>query len=160
TVLRACFGGALEDWMQPLPYDGYAARLRWEFVDLPRRLRANPDALLWAPFGPALNVFLAPRAIWISQNLLPLLPSREVELGAADRLRIRTLRPLYRAWARNARRTICVSSHARDRLARLAGVDPRSMAVIKHGVDPARDTLRCSTDELEKVRATQYLLNV
>jgi glycosyltransferase involved in cell wall biosynthesis len=160
TVLQACFGETSEDWMRPLPDDGYAARTRWELVDLPRRLRANPDALLWAPFGPPLNVLLAPRAIWISQNLLPLLPSRELELGAADRLRIRTLRPLYRAWARNARRTICVSWHARERLARLAGVEPHTIAVIKHGVDPAQGTRPCSTDELEKVRATQYLLNV
>jgi glycosyltransferase involved in cell wall biosynthesis len=160
TVLRACFGRAAEDWMRPLAGDGYIARLRWELVDLPRRLRANPRALLWAPFGPPLNVSLAPRSIWISQNLLPLLGARDLEVGSSDRLRIRALRPLYRHWARSARRTICVSSHARDRLARLANVDPASIAVIPHGVDPIPGTLRCSTPELESVRASRYVLNV
>jgi glycosyltransferase involved in cell wall biosynthesis len=159
TVLRACFGESREEWMRPLPDDGYTARLRWEFVDLPRRLRAAPDALLWAPFGPPLNVRLASRAIWISQNLLPLLSSRELELGAADRLRIAALRPLYRTWARIARRTVCVSAHARERLARLAGVDPSAIAVVRHGVDPA-SSLGCSTAELERLRGVPYVLNV
>jgi glycosyltransferase involved in cell wall biosynthesis len=159
-ALRACFGGTGEPWMRPLPEGGYRARLRWEFVDLPRRLRADANALLWSPFGPPLNLRLAPRAVWMSRNLLPLLSWRELELGAADRARILALRRLFSLWARRARRTICVSSHARERLARLAGVDTAAIDVVPHGVDPLADTLRCSDGHLERIRASPYVLNV
>jgi glycosyltransferase involved in cell wall biosynthesis len=145
--------------MRPLSDDGYRARLRLEFIDLPSRLRAQPDALLWAPFGPPLNVRLAPRTVWISQNLLPLLPRRELELSRPDRLRVRALRTLFSQWAQRARRTICVSSHARDRLATLARVDPASIAAIPHGVDPVSPGLRCSTPDLEQLRATRYVFH-
>ncbi len=75
-------------------------------------------------------------------------------------MRIRALRVLVRYWARHARRTICVSSHARNRLARLADVDPSAIAVIPHGVDPVSATSRCSRPDLEELRATRYVLNV
>ena len=157
-TFHACFGGVGESWMKPLPGAGYRARLRWEFVDLPRRLRADREALLWAPFGPPLNVRLAPRSVWISQNLLPLLRPKELQLSGGDRLRIRALQVLFVQWARHARRTICISRHARHRLETLAGAAPGSFPVIPHGVDPVSPAIRCSSDSLEKLRATRYLL--
>jgi len=65
---------------------------------------------------------------------------------------------LFAQWARHARRTICISRHARRRLERLVGAAPGSFPVIPHGVDPVSPLIRCSTDSLEKLRATQYLL--
>jgi len=157
-VLQACFGTAGATWMRPLADEGYAARLRWEFGELPQRLRTDPNAMVWAPFGPPLNVRLAPRTVWMSQNLLPLLPREELELVGADHLRIRALRALLLRWARHARRTICISQHARERLARLAEIDPASIPVIPHGVDPIPNTLRCSVERLEALRTTRYVL--
>jgi alpha-1,3-rhamnosyl/mannosyltransferase len=159
-VLRACFGTIDEGWMKALPGRSYRSRLRWEFVDLPRRLRADPHALVWAPFGPPLNLAIASRTVWMSRNLLPLLPAGELELSPADHLRVRVLRVLFSRWARRARKTISVSSHARDRLASLAGIAPASIAVIPHGVDRAAIALRCSSVRLEELRSTRYLLHV
>jgi glycosyltransferase involved in cell wall biosynthesis len=67
---------------------------------------------------------------------------------------------LFSRWARRARKTIGVSSHARDRLASLAGVDAASIAVIPHGVDRTTSALRCSAARLEELRSTRYLLHV
>jgi glycosyltransferase involved in cell wall biosynthesis len=158
-VLRACFGSDAESWMRPLSGSGYSSRLRWEFVDLPRRLQVDPRLLVWAPFGPPLNLRLAARTVWMSRNLLPLLPGGELELSAVDHVRVRALRALFVRWARRARRTICVSSHARERLARLARVDTSMMAVIPHGVDPLPKELRCSSEGLEKFRSAPYIFN-
>jgi alpha-1,3-rhamnosyl/mannosyltransferase len=96
----------------------------------------------------------------MSRNLLPLLPRRELELSAGDRVRVRALRLLYSIWARRARRTVCVSSHARDRLSRLARIDARAITVIPHGVDAGETALECSTPALELVRAKPYVLHV
>jgi glycosyltransferase involved in cell wall biosynthesis len=159
-VFRTCFGAIDEEWMKPIPGSGYRSRLRWEFVDLPRRLRTDERVLVWAPFGPPLNLALAPRTVWMSRNLLPLLPAGELELSPADHVRVRVLRALFTHWARRARKTISVSSHARTRLASLAGVDEAAIAVIPHGVDRVATTLRCSSDRLEELRATPYLLHV
>jgi glycosyltransferase involved in cell wall biosynthesis len=160
SVLRSCFGRDDAPWMRPLTGDSYSLRLRLELVDLPRRLRADPRMLVWAPFGPPLDLRLAPRTIWMSRNLLPLLPGRELEVSRRDRVRIAALRRLVRAWARRARRTVCISEHARERLSALAGIDPTTIDVIPHGSDPAPVSPRCSDPALERLRAGRYVLNV
>jgi glycosyltransferase involved in cell wall biosynthesis len=160
AVLRECFGADRAPWMRPLGGAGYAARLRLETVELPRRMRAEPRALVWAPFGPPLNPRLAPRTVWMSRNVLPLLPGRELEVSRVDRARIAVLRALVRLWARRARRTVCISEHARDRLSALAGIDTASIDVIPHGSDPPPAQPHCADRRLEEVRATRYVLHV
>ena len=159
-VLRTCFGTDREPWMRPLIGTGYLARLQWEFLTLPRRLRDDPHALVWAPFGPPLNLALADRTVWMSRNILPLLPQTELEVSAADRLRIRALRSLVIRWARSALGTVCVSKHARDRLSILSGVPSTDISVIPHGIDPRPPGTRCSSDALERLRLSPYILHV
>lgn len=159
-VLRASFGSERASWMRLLPSGSYADWLRWEFVDLPRLLRQDREALVWAPFGPALNIALARRAVWMSRNIIPLLPIRQWEVSRADRPRLRAMKAVIVLWARFARRTICVSHDARARLAKLASVDPARIPVIAHGVASVDERILCSTPELEALRSEPYLLHV
>ena len=48
----------------------------------------------------------------------------------------RRLNTLVRSALRKARVVICVSQHTHDSMADLAGVDPRRIVVVPHGVDP------------------------
>lgn len=159
-VLRACFGRDDEPWMRLLSGGGYAQRLRWEFVDLPRKLRSSPHARIWSPFGPPLNLRLASHTAWMSRNIIPLLPTSEWELSAYDHVRLRIMRRSVVAWARNARLSMSVSNHARDRLAALARVDRARIEVIPHGIDVAPQNPTCSTPDLERLRATRYVLHI
>lgn len=160
-VLRSCFGRDDEPWMRPLAEAAaYGQRARWEFVELPRRLRADPHAILWSPFGPPLNLALAPHTVWISQNIIPLIPTAEWELAPSDHLRLRAVRGLVATWARRARRIICISHHARERLAALAGIPSADVPVIPHGIDPPRLGAKCSTPEFEQLRKTRYVLHL
>jgi glycosyltransferase involved in cell wall biosynthesis len=159
-VLQACFGTTREPWMRPLPGEGYSARLHWEFRQLPALLRADANAIVWAPFGPPFNLMLARRTIWTCHNIIALLPARERELSRGNRTRIRLLRALFWHWARHGLSTVCVSQHARARLARLSRVDTEKIAVIPHGIDPIPSTARCSNDSLEQLRRDPYILHV
>ena len=62
-VLSSTFGTHTEPWMRPLRGADYLTRLRWEFVQLPELLRRDPDALVYSPFGPPLNLSIATRAV-------------------------------------------------------------------------------------------------
>jgi len=159
-VLRTCFGEDNAPWKRPFREQGHRGRLRWEMVDLPRRLLAEPDAMVLAPFGPPMNVALLRRTVWVSQNVLPSLPAAELEISPADRPRVRALRVLYGLWARFALRTICVSRYGRGLLTRLARVPAESFPVVPHGVDPPAQGLRCTSEELERVRSGPYVLHV
>jgi glycosyltransferase involved in cell wall biosynthesis len=159
-VFLTCFGTQGEPWMRPLPGAGYRQRGRWELIDLPHLLRSDPEALAWAPFGVPLNLALAPRTVWMSRNLIPLLPPREWELSPSDHLRIHLLRTLIVGFARLARGTICVSQHARARLASLARMDRARIAVAPHGVSAFVPGRSCSDGALEKMRQTKYVLHV
>src|SRR5215468_3861827 len=76
-VLTTVFGNADAPWMRRLPGQGRPSRLAWEFVYLPRLLRADRAALLWQPFGPLWNARLAARAVVRLENLLALLKPAE-----------------------------------------------------------------------------------
>src|SRR5258708_17128640 len=80
AVHRAIFGRTDEPWMHFTGAASLKARFRWEFRDLPALLRSDPSALLLAPFGPLLNVPLASRGVVKSENLLALLPQREIDV--------------------------------------------------------------------------------
>src|SRR5262249_21208455 len=71
----------------------FAGRLRWEFLALPALLERSPRALVYASFGPFLNLALAPRLVWMSRNVIPLLPLAEWEVTDEDRARLLAMRP-------------------------------------------------------------------
>jgi glycosyltransferase involved in cell wall biosynthesis len=145
--------------MRPLPSGGYGARARWEFVELPAMLRDDTRAVLYAPFGPPWNLSLAPRTVWMSRNIIPLLPPEQWELSEGDHARMHVLRVLYPAFARAARRSICVSQHARAALSALARIDAERIAVVPHGIEPIVER-RASSEAVERVRAGSYVLHV
>lgn len=158
-VLQAIFGTDREPWMRALPEGGYAARARWEFVNLPALLCEDPRALVYAPFGPIWNLALAPRTAWMSRNVIPLLPPAQWELSESDHTRMLALRLIFASSARLARRSICVSEHARTALAALARIDPERIAVVPHGVEPVSERAAAS-DAVERVRGGPYVLHV
>jgi glycosyltransferase involved in cell wall biosynthesis len=135
TVARA-LGRCEADWVHPLDARGFADRLRWEFVDLPALALADPDALILSPFGPLLNLSLAPRAVWMARNIIPLLDLDAWELSEPDVLRGLALRYLFVSNAKVSRSVVCVSHHARERLLSLAGIAPERVHAVPHGVDP------------------------
>jgi glycosyltransferase involved in cell wall biosynthesis len=145
--------------MRPLGGADYGTRLRWEFVQLPELLRRDPDALVYSPFGPPLNLSIATRAVWASRNIIPLLPIETWEVSEADRGRLLAVRLLLVLWARASRGRICVSEHARQRLSALAGVAIGEIAAIPHGTDPASPRA-CSDAALERIRVRPYILHV
>lgn len=157
--LETAFGRSDLPWTVPLRGTGYGPRLRWEMVDLPRRSN-DGDTVIYAPFGPLLNVAVARRAVWSSRNIIPLLPWRSWEVMKADRFRLFGLRGLVLANARLARRTICVSEHARARLVQLAKVPPSAVRVIPHGAEAAEPGMPCSDPQLETLRREPYVLSV
>lgn len=159
-VLRASFGTLGEPWMRPLSGSTYLHRARWEFGRLPQMLRSDPSLLVWAPFGPPANLALAPRTVWMSRNIIPLLPMRMWEVSRADMMRVLALRGNLMLWARTARKTIAVSKDAQMRLARLARVAPDSIPVIPHGVGPAPTSTPVGERRHESVRRQPYLLHV
>lgn len=159
-VLLACFAGDGEPWMHPLPGGSYWQRVRWEFLELPRRLRSDPGARVWSPFGPPLNLRLSGRTAWMSRNVIPLLPTREWELSRPDHLRLRIMRHAVLAWAQSAAQTMSVSKHARDRLAAMAAIPPSRIAVVPHGIDAVGTSAKSSADALEHLRTTRYVLHV
>jgi glycosyltransferase involved in cell wall biosynthesis len=160
-LLRAAFGRDDLPWMYPVASSRYRGRLKWELYDLPFEAGRVPGTLVYSPFGPLLNLAAARRAVWASRNIIPLLPPEEWELAAdTDRLRTLALRHLLALETRVAPRTICVSDHARARLAQLAGVTGDTIRTIRHGIDPVDPEIPCSTPALEAVRGTPYVINV
>jgi glycosyltransferase involved in cell wall biosynthesis len=158
-VLEAAFGTTGQPWMRPLAGGDYRTRLRWEFLELPALLRRDPDALVYSPFGPPLNLSIAGRAVWASRNIIPLLPLDTWEISDADRARLLAVRMLLVPWARWARRSICVSEHARRRLSELAAVPVGHIAAIPHGTDPPLERA-CSSQAAEGIRGRRYILHV
>jgi glycosyltransferase involved in cell wall biosynthesis len=159
VAARAAFGAEPPEYVHTLPAAGDRSRLRWEFLELPALLRDDPDALLYFPSGVPLNLSLAPRAVWMSRNLIPLLPIDEWEVSEADRPRMLALRGLIAMCGRAARTSICVSQHARERLSALARIDVNDIVTIPHGVDPV-EARAASTPACERHRGTRYALYV
>ena len=155
-VVQRSFGGTPQGWVHVLPDSGYGARLRWEFRDLPAILKRDRGALVYSP----LNLAIANRVVWMSRNIIPLLPLTEWEVEAADRVRLLGMRLLVHAFARRARKSICVSEHARDLLVALTGVPRDRVAVIPHGIDPPLGELTCRVAALEDLRRSRYILHV
>jgi glycosyltransferase involved in cell wall biosynthesis len=160
AVLRAVFGATGEPWMHVTGAASMKDRLRWEFRDLPALLRRDPEAMLLAPFGPLLNVSLAPRGVVKSENLLALLPQRELVVTPSERVKLAVMRPVYVANARRAGTLVCASRHARARLSALSGVPEDQMRVIPHGVEPPPAGKTCSTGANEALRQRPYILHV
>jgi glycosyltransferase involved in cell wall biosynthesis len=123
------------DWLHEIRSQTRAARLRWEFVDLPALMQADSDALIFSPFGPLLNLSLAPRAIWMPQNIVPLLDFDAWEVSDADVPRNVALRYLFVSNARLSRSVVCVSKHARERIIALARIPAERVHAVPHGVD-------------------------
>jgi glycosyltransferase involved in cell wall biosynthesis len=134
TLARVGAGGN-DDWLHEIDSESRAARLRWEFVDLPALMQADGDALLFSPFGPLLNLSLAPRAVWMPQNIVPLLDFDTWEVSDADVPRYVALRHLFVSNARLSRSVVCVSKHVRERIIALANVPAERVHAVHHGVD-------------------------
>jgi glycosyltransferase involved in cell wall biosynthesis len=160
AALRAVFGRTDEPWMHVTGVGSMKERLRWEMVDLPALLRSDPDALLFAPFGALLNVRLASRGVVKSENLLTLLPQRELVVTPAEHAKFLIMRRVVVANARRAGTLVCASKHSRARLSVLSGVPEDRMPVIPHGVEPPPAGLACSAPANEALRQKPYLLHV
>lgn len=160
VVLRAVFGQSGEPWMHARGDGSLAGRLAWEAGGLPGLLRADRDALLFAPFGPLLNTSLAARAVVKSENLLALVPQRELEVRPAERAKLLLMRRIYIANARRARVLVCASRHARARLSTLSRVAEERMRVVPHGVEVPTQGRPCRTSSAEAIRAKPYVLHV
>ena len=160
VVLRAVFGRTDEPWMHRTGAGSMKERLRWELRNLPALLRANPGALLFAPFGPLLNVSLASRGVVKSENLLALVPQRELHVGPAERAKFLVMRRVYVANARRARTLVCASRHARARLSVLSGVAEDLMRVVPHGIEPPPPDRPCTSPGAEAIRQRPYVLHV
>lgn len=145
-VLRHAFGSADEPWMRPLADNGYGFRLRWEFLDLPSLLVRDDQAVVFAPFGPILNLNCASRAVWMSRNIMPLLDPMTWDVSDGDVARLLALRPVFVMQARAALATICVSQHARQRLAAFAGIPESRIAVVPHGTEQVSDEQVCRSE--------------
>jgi glycosyltransferase involved in cell wall biosynthesis len=102
-----------------------------------------------------LNLALASRTVWMSRNVIPLLPYDEWELSDWDRARLLGMRTLVSSMARHARAVICVSEHARQRLAVLADIPVDRIAVVQHGV-----TLPPEVAPLQPLGESSYVLYV
>jgi glycosyltransferase involved in cell wall biosynthesis len=134
TLTRVSPDGA-EDWLHEVDSETRAARLQWEFVDLPALMQSDSNALLFSPFGPLLNLSLVPRAIWMPQNIVPLLDFDTREVSEADVPRNVALRYLFVSNARLSRSVVCVSKHGRQRIIALAGIPAERVHAVHHGVD-------------------------
>lgn len=159
-VLKSAFGSRRESWMHPLADSGYATRLRWEFRELPVLLAREPRAIVYAPFGPPLNVSLGPRTVCMARNIIPLLDPADWEITEEDRGRALLLRVAFVLSARSARRMICVSTYARERLAMLSGKRMSHFPVVPHGAETGDAARRCTNPEAERLRGTRFLLHV
>jgi glycosyltransferase involved in cell wall biosynthesis len=160
VVLRSVFGRMNEPWMHVTGNGSLRERLRWEFRDLPALLRSDPSALLFAPFGPLLNVPLASRGVVKSENLLALVPHRGLDLRPAEQARLTIMRRVYVANARRARTLVCASRHARARLSTLSGVAEDRMCVVPHGIEPPPPGKACRSESAEAIRRRPYVLHV
>ena len=158
-VVAGAFGGEVHCWMRPVEGAGYSARVGWDFARLPALLLADPKALVYSPFGAPLNVAVCSRVVWMSRNIIPLLPMDTWEVGAQDRLRLLAVRLLLPPLVRNARRTICVSHHGQRALAALAGVAPERIAVIPHGIEMLGDAPRGVSPVVERLRGRPFILH-
>ncbi|HEX4825419.1 MAG TPA: glycosyltransferase family 1 protein [Candidatus Polarisedimenticolaceae bacterium] len=160
-VFRDAFGRTDEPWMHVWDNEGRGARLRWEFLQLPRLLRADRQAMLLAMFGPFLNLRLARRAVVRLDNLIVLLKPSERRIGKADRNRIRILRHVYLANAKRALRPVCASLHSRARYVAQTGQPASRFAVVPHGIDPsAFARIRPSPAVEELQRSGPYVLTI
>jgi glycosyltransferase involved in cell wall biosynthesis len=159
-VFRQAFGGDGASWMHPVECGDYAARLKWEFFELPNICRRPDPVLIYSAFGPLMNISLGPKTIWSARNIIPLLDENTWEISDDDRARIRLLRLLFVTNARAAKGVICVSNHARARLVKLAQIAETRVDVIPHGVTPAAADVICTTPALEAIRRQRYVLHL
>lgn len=160
-VLQTVFGRFDSPWMRLLPGHGRRGRLWWEFVHLPKLVRADRKALLWQPFGPFWNLALAPSGVVRLENLLVLLDPEERVVSRQDALRLRILRHVYLANARWALRPTCASFHSRARYVALTGLAPEHFAVIPHGVDSMSIEGSVASEEIDRVcRSRPFVLAV
>lgn len=157
AALRAAGAVAVEvHTIEPADHRG---RLRWELAGLPLACRRDPHALVYAAFGPVLNLAIAARTVWMARNVIPLLDPATWEVSRRDIPRLHVLRRVFAQEARRAAGVISVSHHARARLSRLAGVSMDRIAVVPHGADDA-DAAGAGRPEVASLLDERFVLHV
>ena len=117
----------------PLLEGSLLQRIRWQRRVFERRLRENPDAILWVPGGS----YLGSKAPFVTmmRNLLPFdRPERQRVGWSKNRIRLKLLGLIQSRTFRRASGIIFLSEFSRRKTVECLGVLNASTVVIPHGI--------------------------